>query len=116
MIRIVVPCDLWDTSPNHRIRPPAAKRRLQRLSRETAQWSWIAAGRPKSAVPVRYTIVYRRETELDDDNAIAASKWIRDGLFVGAITPSDGSKWVKFAGVVFERSTVPEVEIRVEAR
>lgn len=116
MIRIVVPGDLWDTSPNHRIRPPAAKRKLQRLSREAAQWSWVAAGKPRFDVPIRYTIVYRRAAELDDDNAIAAAKWMRDGLFVGALTPSDGSRWVKLAGVEFERSTRPEVEFRVEAR
>lgn len=91
---------LWDVNrlnPNRLGRThPAAKTRLKNAARERAGLCYAACGRPKAAGPVDVEIVLRRGAALDDDNAVAALKAVRDVLFKEAITPDDSPAWVRY--------------------
>jgi hypothetical protein len=100
LFRITV---LWDPNrynPNRLGRMhAAAKTRLKNAARDRAALCYGACGRPKAGGPVDVEIVLRRGRALDDDNAVAALKPVRDVLFNDAITPDDSERWVRYLPV-----------------
>lgn len=115
--QISVSVDVQGASPNNR----GHWRKLYRIKkamREAAQWAWVAAGKPVSDVPVRYSILIRRARRIDGDNAIACCKPLIDGLFHKAVTPSDSGRWVTLGTVTQETGKkwklAPEVVVTIE--
>lgn len=94
---------LWDPNrfnPNRLGRMhPAAKTRLKNSAKDRAGLCYAACGRPKAGCPVDVEIIVRRARALDDDNAVAALKPVRDVLFNNAITPDDSARWVRYLPV-----------------
>lgn len=71
-------------------------------ARYAAKVAWLQAGRPRVEVPVDVEVVVRRGRALDDDNAWAALKWVRDVLFKDAITVDDSPRWVRYLPLRYE--------------
>lgn len=117
--RITVPCDPSSLSSN------GIKKRkfrevliLKRNAWMVARNHWQKAGRPIAKGRVIVHITVRRGREIDIDNALSGLKSTIDGLFVGAITPDDGPKFVKYGLIEIETGAQwkanPEVEFIVE--
>lgn len=115
LCRLVVPFDLWCTSPNRtHYRDPMmnnrAARRTKNLLITAARLAWKKAGRPRSEGPVRYSLLIRRGRCFESDNAWSAFKAGRDALFCGirfaddggAITPNDNDQWVQMGSLTWE--------------
>ena len=101
--RVRVPVDPNEFSPNKRFaRHPNSnavlRREKSRAMAMAAETAWLDAGSPVAPGPVIVTMIIRRGVRLDDDNARAGLKSVRDRLFCakryeeqgGAITPNDG--------------------------
>lgn len=76
--------------------------RKQKAAKRAAHAAWMAAGRPRSEVPVIVDIVVRRGRSMDHDNIVSGLKGSIDGLFKDAITPDDSAKWVELGAIVLE--------------
>ncbi len=94
MIRIIVPVDPQQASPNKRGHW-AKLAKVKHHHKETAALCWMAAGRPRSRESVHVEVIIRRGRFIDQDNALACCKALIDGLFKDAITPDDSPTWVK---------------------
>lgn len=131
LCRLVIPFDLNRTNPNKRHardgRFDGIKRRQEKNALiAAARLTWKAAGRPRSASKVRYSLIVRRGVRCEDDNAWAAFKSARDALFCGirfaddggAITPNDDRKWVEMGSLTWETGLRwkgrPEIVVIVE--
>ena len=101
VIRITVPFDINRCSPNHRLHY-LARARLMAAARQAGRLAWMAAGSPQATVPVQVSLVLHRARAIDQGNAWAAAKGAIDGVFVDALTPDDGPKWVTLGSVVQE--------------
>jgi hypothetical protein len=116
-IRIVVPFDAHRLSNNQRLHWRERHRRTQAV-KQAARYCWLSAGSPQAHGPVRVSMIVRRGRVIDLDNAITGTKAARDALFVKAITPDDGPKWVELGSVRVESgkryAEAPEVEFVIE--
>lgn len=114
--RLIIPVDVNDANPN-RLRTLRQKMRVTKYHRETARTAWIAAGKPKSTVPVIIDIIIRRGRTMDQGNIWAGLKHVIDGIFKKALTPDDSEKWLRLGRI--EQQTggkwryAPEIEIVV---
>jgi hypothetical protein len=90
----------WDPNQLNPNRVGRMHYRVQTLrknvSRTAAKYAWLEAGGPRFRVPVDVVVKLYRGRALDDDNAWAALKWVRDVLFKDAITPDDDPRWVRY--------------------
>lgn len=100
VITIKLPLDLYIASPNVLNGQHWAKiKKIRDDVHLLAQAAWVQAGRPRAAGPIVYDVTSRRPRRLDDDNAVAACKFIADALFKGRIIPNDSVKWAKLGKV-----------------
>lgn len=120
-IRIIVPWDVSRTAENKTRRGGhwAQRAKIMRLARETAHFAWAAAGKPVAAGKVRVSVTTRRARVMDVCNIVGGLKPILDGVFVKAMTPDDGPKWLEL-GAVTQVSAKQwkgreEVELFIEA-
>jgi len=104
-IRIVIPFDPNRTSEN---RVKSANRfsrsDLHGTAREVARAAWLAAGKPVATGPVRLSIHCRRGRSMDLGNIVGGCKPLIDGVFVDALTPDDGPKWLQRLGGVTQET------------
>jgi len=99
-VRITVPFDPHLLCANRTFKmPPWRKGQLIRASKEAALSGWTQAGCPAIAGQVRVSLIVRRGRRMDDDAAWEGTKWARDALFVGRVTPDDSPRWVRLGGV-----------------
>jgi hypothetical protein len=106
-VTITVFFDIARTSPNRRL-VPALQRQEARMARETARIAWMQAGSPKLPPPVLANIVVRRGRKMDDDNCMAACKWVRDGIFKDGLVKDDGPAFVRY-GTLTQITGKPDI-------
>ncbi len=120
-IRIVIPWDVCRTAENRTRRGGhwAQRAKLMKAARKLAADCWQAAGSPVSAVKVRVSVISRRGRVMDTCNVVGGLKPLLDGVFVKAMTPDDGPKWLELGGVTQitgkQWRDAPEVEFIIEA-
>lgn len=95
---IMVPWDPQLTSPNRR-QHFMARARLVREGRENGRLAWLLAERPRATRRITIDAQIYRGASIDDDNAIAGLKCVRDGLCNDALTPDDSARWVRWGSV-----------------
>ncbi len=105
-VRLIVPWDPARLSPNLRLQP-SERRRRERASAVAASFARRWAGDPRLEGPVVVRYVVRRARAMDDDNAEAALKHVRDALFNRkrngeGITLDDSPARLSSLGVTFE--------------
>lgn len=100
-IRITCRFDVNRCSPNLR-QHWRVRAKHTKAAREAGRQAWLEAGSPVASGPVRVSLLVRRARKLDQANLWSACKGLLDGVFVGALTPDDGERWVKLGSVTQE--------------
>jgi hypothetical protein len=92
---ITVYWDVQKSSPNRKSLNWRVNAAIASKAKRAGIDGWYAAGRPRSGVPVKVDVTIFRGRRIDAANAWAALKHVMDGIFVKALTPDDGEKWVR---------------------
>ena len=121
VVRIVVPWDVSKTAENKTRRGGhwSQRARIMRQAREAAYFAWLQAVKPVAPGKVRVSVTTRRARVMDVCNIVGGLKPVLDGIFVKAMTPDDGPKWLEL-GAVTQVSAKQwkgreEVELLIEA-
>jgi hypothetical protein len=61
-----------------------------------ARWAYREAGDPVLDVPISVDLIFCRGRKMDDDNAVAGFKHVRDVLCTKALVPDDSARWVSY--------------------
>ena len=122
-IIIEIPGDLQVTSKNRLSLNHRKNWRIASEARERARLAWLAAGRPKSTVPVRVDLIIYRARRVDQSNAWTAAQPYLDGCMSAnrnqgqGVVPDDGEKWLTLGtvtqetGFCFKRKEYVELRI-----
>jgi hypothetical protein len=120
LCKLTVGIDTAPLSPNRMGgRHWRSNMRLKAKAKETAEWAWHKAGRPRFKELVVVTVTIRRGRVMDYDNAWASLKVVIDALFKKAITKDDSATYVRFRPLKQETGKrfkgKEEVEFKVES-
>jgi hypothetical protein len=99
---LFVPYELQHSNPNRtRGRHWKQAEAASDTAHAAALWAYREADDPVNAEPVHVDYLVFRERVLDDDNAVAALKPVRDALFKGRLAPDDSTRYVRNGEVRF---------------